>query len=614
MSYRGCQSILPGGVTRFNGLYSTGTEDVTVPPDHAVECINCVFAPKQVGTRSGLSTTLSLGFTGARKVFQGTPGNLFFLVLNKTGSIYIDGTTLLLAVSGMNDFGALNMYERVYISPHGGYSPIANQYVRVWDGSTIRLAAGYAPTAASPMTYDTVNAGRVEKGIHKFAVSYETDSGFITPPGPKIATVFTPTSVDCPGEKRVNLYDVPIGPSGTVARHIFATKANEEEYFFVPDGKIWGNSSTTHNVDFYDNELIASADHLFDLLEVIPAGLGLAKYRGRMVLWGFSGDQVYVSRIGEPEAFSTVDGILHVPTESDGNNVKAVVTLRDVLYLFKFTGIYVTEDNSAEPSTWGVIRAEGGVGSYANGIASIVAAQAGLDTEDLLVFASKAGLFVFDGMVRRPELSWKVSELWKSFNPDYFYKVTVTHDVWNKMVYIVAPTGTSTENNLVLMVDYSDGWEAMQLKWSTWVFPFAPSHIGMSSSTQDGQYRLRLVGLDEAKMYDLDPEALVDGTTDIASSYKCGPVGQWAKTVFRGVQIAARGLGGNLDVRVEGQSGTPHKDLPSYPLGLTPKEDYIEQFNLECEQLYVKFSSADAKFVVSGVDVLGKPRRRGVIK
>ena len=69
-----------------------------------------------------------------------------------------------------------------------------------------------------------------------------------------------------------------------------------------------------------------------------------------------------------------------------------------------------------------------------------------------------------------------------------------------------------------------------------------------------------------------------------------------------------------MDVRVEGQDGTPYKDLPSHTLSLTSGKDYMEQFNLECEQLYVKISSADAKLVVSGVDVLGNPRRRGLIK
>jgi len=66
-------------------------------------------------------------------------------------------------------------------------------------------------------------------------------------------------------------------------------------------------------------ELSASADYLFDNRGLIPAGVCIADYNGRLCIAGINGDEhsVYVSKPYDPEQVSTVSGTIIVdPFES----------------------------------------------------------------------------------------------------------------------------------------------------------------------------------------------------------------------------------------------------------------------------------------------------------
>src|SRR5206468_10780913 len=158
------------------------------------------------------------------------------------------------------------MLGRIYIAFHDGIFGLVNQNLKVYfpDTDELRNAAGLSPAAASSIIAADGIAGIVNAGVYKIAVAYITTSGFITPPGPKIAGIFTPVIYTAPGSKKINLSNIPIGPSGTSSRQILITKAGLAEYFFLPSvfgGFINNNAATTTTLDFDDTtDLVDSGD------------------------------------------------------------------------------------------------------------------------------------------------------------------------------------------------------------------------------------------------------------------------------------------------------------------------------------------------------------------
>src|SRR5690606_12889657 len=115
-------------------------------------------------------------------------------------------------------FSAAQYFDRIYITPHNRITGIENEVVYVYDGTTCRQAGGIAPSGSITVTNSTLS-GNVEAGTHLIAVAFETESGFITRPGPSIYG-----QVLADGTHQIDISGIPIGPDGTVARHILATR------------------------------------------------------------------------------------------------------------------------------------------------------------------------------------------------------------------------------------------------------------------------------------------------------------------------------------------------------------------------------------------------------
>lgn len=171
-------------IDQFNGLYVRGLPD-DCPKDHARDCRNLVFSSSgQIATRPGLTSSLTLTHSGGkvRRFFKSPYG---LLVLDHDGNIFVDGGAApLFSLALMSDFAALTMFGKVFLSPNDGAGGFYTSFLQMWNGTTLRKAAGFAPTWATLSAVDGT-AGKVDKGVHKFMVAYITDTGFITPPGPK---------------------------------------------------------------------------------------------------------------------------------------------------------------------------------------------------------------------------------------------------------------------------------------------------------------------------------------------------------------------------------------------------------------------------------------------
>lgn len=441
-------------IEEFKGLFKRGTQD-SVPLDHFTDCNNVKYTYSGFKTRDGIDPAFQ--YANVVRIYA---FNQSLLVLDTNGNIFhtdrASPNTPILHIDGMTDFHIAKFATRVYITPNGP----TNEFIYVYeygDAAGARKAAGVAPGAAPTLT--TGGAGHTEKGVHIVAVAFETSTGFITnlSPGASI-TVDGTTSIDV---------TIPIGGAFVVARHVVATKAVDPadftgnldgyQFFFVK--RIADNSSSSTNIDFYDAELLDDASHLEDLFEEIPNCGGLVFFHNRLVLWSFPQSSneisdIRVSDAGEPEAVNQVDGLISVPR--DGSPITACWQYRDVLYTGKTTKTSAITDNDDVPSTWPIVEIDHGIGPTSSHQVAIIM-DVGATTTEAIIIGHISGLFLFDGTYRKPELSWKVEDVWEGIN-----EIHVNTN--KKHIYVLKSNGT------ILYADYGDGLDAENIKWGPWSY------------------------------------------------------------------------------------------------------------------------------------------------
>lgn len=581
----------PIALDDFNGLYSRGSVNAT-PKDHLSDCLNLRFSESAFETREGSS--LSIEIPSVRRFFTykriGEASRL--LILDNSGNLY-DSLSLaspLITIPGMLDISMETFFGRAYISPHNGEEGLPNEFIYVYDGTTFRKAGGSAPTG-SVTAVTSALSGHVDAGVHLFAVSFETASGFVTKPGPSIFTVYT-----APGSFKVDLSTIPVGPAGTVARRILGTKVipsyngdqNSGELFFIPGGRIADNSTTVLSIDFFDADLAASADFLLNQYELLPACVHLTSYKSRLVACNSDGNNslVYISASGQPESISAVDGFLVVdPTEAGG--VKAAIEFRDSLYITKTFREYSTiEVPEVEPASWEVTKIDSGHGTETFGIAQIQDAK-GVNTDKFLI-ADASGLVLFDGVARTPELSWKIESYWKRINRDAASKIQVYDDPTSHSLFIALPIDSAELPNVLLFGDYSKGLDPINIRWSPWTFPW--SNLSICVDVANNLPFLRIGSLD-GNIYNLDTTELNDAGTAIDSYGETAPIragGQGAINHAAGVFVRVVGSG-NLHITVYNEDKTKSKTLKDIPLVSSAGKEYLRKTDFKSERVTYKF-------------------------
>lgn len=338
------------------------------------------------------------------------------------------------------------------------------------------LVAVYGPGATAPpleealFLENTDEDGFVDFGFHLVGVVYETDTGYLTAPGPEFFAGQTYVDI----KKKVKVTNIPVSPESFVTkRHIVSTKWIPEyngdqigyQFFFVPEGTLEDNVTTEIELSYYDSDLLSDASHLIDNFSEIAAGVNLTTYHSRMVLVGeFDNPSVArVSAAGEPEAINQVDGLIIAPL--DGNPLTNAQEFRDILYLFKKTRTISYSDNSDEPATWAEDVIDQGVGAPVHGIATVL--DSGGVNVDYLLIADWSGFMLFNGVYARPELSWKIEDLWFTFTRNDFRYIQVVNDSLGKKLWMTLPPPI---RHIVLHADYGNGLDAKNIRWAKWLF------------------------------------------------------------------------------------------------------------------------------------------------
>lgn len=463
------------------GLFARGTPD-ECPPNFAIRLENFYLKGPNLIPRPGF-TPITAGLTPktfASHISIYEPVPVAGVVSSKTivhkahlGTLQIYNNTdfpgaPIFSPTTANYHSWVNFFGRGYFTLHNTIVGDPLDKVQVYlGGTTTRNAMGAKPI--SSMAGVAGAGGLLGVGSYLVDVCYVTDSGFITKPSGSVL------KKDCFGSYKIDLTVIPVGPAGTVARQIILTKAidigtytgnpNDYEFFFLPNGLINDNVTTTFTVSEYDGNLISSADYLLDQLESVASGVGIGDYNSRMLIWGENANPsiIRISKPGDPESISATSGFIIVdPTESGG--VTNCIVLRKNLYIFKSNRIFVTSDNGDDPSTWSVDIFDAGVGTECYGTSKIFDSK-GTHLNQFLI-GSRSGLFIFDGIIRYPELTYNVQDIWDDIDKSLFGLVQIAIDSINKHIYCLIPrTGG---NNQILLGDYSDGMDKDNIKWSIW--------------------------------------------------------------------------------------------------------------------------------------------------
>lgn len=391
--------------------------------------------------------------------------------------------TRAIAPEDWNPVGDLRSNYTFYLAKTISDNTTISTIINVADGGlTTAFVGGTLSTLTNSNMFaeNSSTDGFCDLGLHVIGVVYETDTGYLTAPGPTYFAVQTFVNE----AKAISVHDIPVSPNSYVTkRHLVATKAIsgfngnnikdqfEYQFFFIPDGNIDNNVDTDKTVSFFDADLLEDASHLIDNFAEIPSGVNLAEYNGRMCLSATYDypSIIYASAPGEPEAIDQVDGIIEIPI--DGNPVTMSQQFRGILYGFKRTRTYAISDNGDVPSTWDVTALDLGIGSPVHGVAQVL--DSGGVNIDFLLVCDFSGVMQFNGVYTRPELSYKIQDYWLAINRNDFGGIQIVNDTILQRLYIALP------NKVILYADYSYGLNPQRIRWYPWSFDVEVNTIAL---------------------------------------------------------------------------------------------------------------------------------------
>ena len=395
------------------------------------------------------------------------------------------------------------------------------------------LAAGDPPSGFTLTVAVSATAGNIETGRRLFAVAFETESGFITVPGPVAWSLFNQTTAN----RKIDISVIPTGPAGTIARHILASRVIfnynskkfnqlEHELFFIPGGKIENNTDTTLTVNFYDSELTSSADYLIDQLSAIPAGLKLAFYNGRLASCSefTSPYTTRVSKAGAVESFDSVSGFITTPPDDTmfaGINalsgryigVRSIGVFRGNFLVMKNTKTYAYQDNGGDPSEWPSTLVDGAIGVITpDGIGQVLDSNS--PNQDVLLTVGYSGIRLFNGQYDEIPLTYKIDTLWNLFVSGESEGLIgagnsgarLYIDGIDKKIYVNV---TGTAESLILVGDYSSGLNYQSIKWYLWKFPFPADDIFLGLNPTTNIFN-RLYFINDQKLYKVNDNSTSD--------------------------------------------------------------------------------------------------------
>lgn len=269
------------------GSWITLLDPSDVPPGMSPNLADVDFFPGGVRTRPGLVSEMTgVGGTpqiNGLKSYINTNLQPLLLVLDSLGNLHdeISPGVLSLLASGLKPnlyLASTTHFGREYMALGDGL--VGQDFPRQFDGGNFDRVSQVGP-GEGPSVVDSTSAGSVSPGVHQVVVIFVTRQGYWTAPSP-------PVSWTAAGNLKVNVTNVPTGPSNVVQRLLAFTASGGASFYHVSTAMVINDNSTTSlTVDFSDTILLSgtSVDYLFAQVE-LPAQLGTVAYAERIFWWG----------------------------------------------------------------------------------------------------------------------------------------------------------------------------------------------------------------------------------------------------------------------------------------------------------------------------------------
>lgn len=473
-------------IERFNGLYLRRNA-TDIPDGYQKELINFTLGDGSVQHRNqfiAYVTTTTLGGDIYRAYATDPNDNTRFLFAVHVGLntlIYDTFQAAAILTYGvlLSDFNFLKIRTRQFIAMHS--SGVGGSYY-VFDSTVhtaARLACGAGPTSTLTVTVaGGAGTKNISVGRHVWGVVYETDTGHIT-----VLPLTALTSAVHAGQM-ADLSVIPTGPAGTAKRHIVVSKVIPNfdsnllnyEVFFLPNGTLNDNTTTVlANVEFYDSELLDSADYLKDLYGTAPNTAGACTFGNRVVLWSGDSHTLTISEPGKPESFNTVSGLCEVDP-GYGKGIQNCVEQNGSLVVFKDIGTYILTDNGDEPNTWIPAKVEGSLGTHIHGLALGYGANV-VEIQKRLLVMTEGGLYEFNGGFSSIPLTLNIGG-YIADHADVAKTWQLAVDPKGKFIYLGSGTAGSSTMDTILVGDYKEGLTPDTIKWSKFI-----EYSGSSAAT-----------------------------------------------------------------------------------------------------------------------------------
>jgi hypothetical protein len=604
----------PITLRNFLGTYDRGEDDV-VPPGFFRSSQNVRFTTGGVQTREGSTLDITIGSVKRMAVYKRIGEAQRLLLLAAGGNLY-DSTNLvtpILSIAAMTDFSVVSLFNRAYITPHNGQTGLPGEKVYVYSGSGVaRPAAGTPPSAFTLTLSEPGASGNCEAGLHLYGVAFETDTGYVTAPGGF-------QQINQSGAKTTRAANLPIGPAGTAARVLVATKRivgtfngdfQNQTYYLVPNGRVAGNVAVSVDVSFFDADLAADVSYLLDQLSTLPAGVGIGSYNGRLTTWGedVNPSVVRVSASGQPESFSAPQGFVTVNPGDSGGGIKKTFVYRNQLICCKSQRTYITQDNDNDGAFWPVRELDMSKGTECHGVGTIL--DFGENIEDRVFVADRAGLQLFNGTFSDAELTYNIMDIWNRINQVFFHTIEVAVDPVDALVYCAVPLDAATSPSHLIVGDFNEGLSPDKIKFTIWAFPVAPQTIVVDVDNATKKSLMKY-GVSAGNVYKMDRAVKLDFGNAIDSwvQFPHLPAGD-DETVyhFGGVGLRVKGVG-NLQITTSSLDDVRTLTSPSLPLAALPGRTFTRGMNFQSESASVKLrtNAAGEYFILNRFTLYQKP-------
>lgn len=385
----------------------------------------------------------------------------------------------------------------------------------------------------------------------------------------------------------------------------------------------------------YGANFASGADCEIDRIEVFPTEIPVLN------------TTVFGSYAAEPEMVDAITGAVKFTSENQ-QSVNGAFVLFDTFYGLKDKSMYSLRSiQNLEPAQWDEPEVSQQVGTCG------VNAYTG-DGEQWAITACRNGIYLYEGG-QPGRIMTEINQVWNAINWNAKQSIWIKNDVTNRRLLIGIPMPTPNfwlpnapvntnpaQPNVILMcnylgVDTAEGLKAesavhvtmfgtleagdMRRKWSLWNIQ-TPYASFVTTSTDQAFYICN--GVDNSKIYKLDPEATTDDGSAINSLYTTYGFVNLAKSaqypmlgMFRkrwGYMTTTVSGSGNLGVRFLGDTllGPADSTAGYYPwsvpgginLTATPNRDRESTANFVATRTFLEFSGTD--FDLSNITLYGK--------